>query len=47
MRSNDFRRGFGLMTGFIESFFTARDYNLKYTRTHTSVHSQVFTAVAW
>jgi hypothetical protein len=42
--------GFGLMTGFIELFDTARDYTLQLTITHTqhtSVHSHFFTAVAW
>jgi hypothetical protein len=41
--------GFGLMTEFIVLFDTSRDYTLHFTitHTHTSVHSHVFTAVAW
>jgi hypothetical protein len=39
--------GLGLMTGLIGLFDTRRDYTLQFTITHTSVHSHVFTAVAW
>jgi hypothetical protein len=39
--------GFGLMTGFIGLFDAARDYVLQFTIKHTSVHTHVFTAVAW
>jgi hypothetical protein len=39
--------GFGLMTEFIGLFDTARDYTLQFTITHASVHSLVFSAVAW
>jgi hypothetical protein len=39
--------GFGLVTGFIVHFDTVRDYTLQFTITHTSVHSHVFTTVAW
>jgi hypothetical protein len=35
------------MIGFIELFDTARDYTLQFTVIHSSVHSNVFTAVAW
>jgi hypothetical protein len=39
--------GFGLMTGFIGLFDTARYYTLQVTITHTLVSSHIFTAVAW
>jgi hypothetical protein len=44
--------GFGLMTRFIGHFDTVHDYTLQFTITtntqaQTSVHSHVFTAVAW
>jgi hypothetical protein len=35
------------MTRFIAYFDTARDYNLQFTITHTSVQSHFFIAVAW
>jgi hypothetical protein len=31
--------GFGLMTGFIGLFGTARDYTLRFTITHTHTHT--------
>jgi hypothetical protein len=34
------KHGFGLITGFIEFFDTARDYNLQFTFTSTEVSSQ-------
>jgi hypothetical protein len=42
--------GFGLMTAFIELFDTVHDYTSQFTVLHThstSVHSHVFTAIAW
>jgi hypothetical protein len=48
---SDYRRGFGLMIGFIGFLDTAHDctlqFTITYTHTHTSVHSHVFTAVTW
>jgi hypothetical protein len=41
------RRGFGYMTRFIAHFDTARDYNLQFIITHSTINSHVFTAVAW
>jgi hypothetical protein len=35
------------MIGCTGLFDTARDYTLQFTVTHTSVHSQVITVVAW
>jgi hypothetical protein len=35
------------MTELIGLFDTSRDYNLQFTVTYISVHSHVFTAVAW
>jgi hypothetical protein len=37
------------VTQFIAHFDTAHDYTLQFTvtHTHTSVHSHVFTAIAW
>jgi hypothetical protein len=35
------------MTGFTGLFDIARDYVLQFTVGRTSVHSHVFTAVAW
>jgi hypothetical protein len=44
---SDYRRGFGLITGFIGLFDAVCDYKLQFTITHASVHNHVFTAVAW
>jgi hypothetical protein len=37
--------GFGLIARFLELIDTARDYNLQFTITHTTLHNY-FTAVA-
>jgi hypothetical protein len=34
----NYRRGFGLMTGFIAHFVTSRDYTLHFTVTRTHTH---------
>jgi hypothetical protein len=39
--------GFWIDDGFIELFGTVRAYALQFIIIHTSVHSQVFTAVTW
>jgi hypothetical protein len=39
--------GFGLMTRCIAHFDTACDYTLQFTIKNTSVHTHVFTAIAW
>jgi hypothetical protein len=41
--------GFRLMASFIDTFDAAHGYVVvrMHTQTHTSVHSRIFTAIAW